>query len=85
MKDVKITHSLPKSSKDIDWFVGKQTKIAFTMNGSYECDVTMYSGWNMKDLENAIVDSFVAIRAQYGEEPESVHITKLEEDITMLN
>lgn len=85
MSDLIITHSLPKTSKDITWYLGKQTKIDFTLNGQHDIEITLKHGWSQPDFIEALMDSFSAIHEVYGEVPESVHITRLEEDITALN
>lgn len=85
MEDFKITHSLPKSSHNIEWYLGKQTKIDFTLNGQHEIEITLKIGWSQPDFIEALMDSFSFIHEVYGEVPESVHITRLEEDVTSLN
>lgn len=85
MEDLKITHSLPKSSRPIDWYTGKQTKVAFTLNGIHDIEITLKHGWRQEDFIEAIMGAFSTVFLEYGETPEAVHITKLEEDISVLN
>lgn len=85
MSNLIITHSLPKTSKDITWYLGKQTKIDFTLNGQHKIEITLNHGWEEEDFIESVMDSFMAIHEVTGENPESVHITRMEEDITILN
>lgn len=84
MEDLKITAS-KDVKKDITFFLGKKTNLHFTVNGEHDIEITLKFGWEQPDFMEALNDTFTVIYETTGQEPESVHITKLEEDKSILN
>lgn len=85
MTELEITHSLPKGTRQIDWYIGKQTKLYYTLNGRHDVEITLKIGWSQEDFMEAVCASFTSVYLDEGEVPKTIHVTKLEEDLSVLN
>lgn len=64
--------------KDIDFFIGKPTRIKLIINKLYEVEIVLNQDWDNDILVDAIKNSFL-------EFPETVHLVSIELDKSKVN